>query len=157
MKGDSRRQFWAGLLSAVALGWLLGALILGFDEWVFGHRIRHSQFSLLLEFMFVVHLTFLPFMGFAAGFASAFFWHHSLERVSCERWSVPVVSLIFAPVLLLGFQSFALPFFLLPIAFVLALSPFRRGVHVGFRWWHDGYWRQFLGLSNEWQREDDER
>ena len=150
-------RFRAGFLSAVALGWLTIALLLLLDAWVFSDRIRHSQATSLITLLFVVHLTCLPFIGFVAGLVSAFFWHSTIDRTTCERWGTPVVALIFAPLLLLGIWVTPAPFVVLPIAFVCALSPFHYGINVGFRWWGEGYWRHFVGLSNEWEREEDER
>ncbi len=151
-----RGRFWTGFLGAIMIGWMTLALVFGLDAWIFGQRIRHSQAPLLMVSMLAIHLTLLPFVGFASGFTCAFFWHSFVKPLTCERWGTPVILLILAPLLLLLLTSqdfeVALPLF--AVSFALALSTFHRGIQVGFRWWRDNYWRHFLGASNDWERDE---
>ena len=144
-------RFWAGTGCAVASWWLCFALLNLFFRWTLNNTgaARLTLPLVLLQFALV------PAGGWAAGLLCAFLWHPVADRVTCERWGALVVLLLFAPLLLLGMGQLLSLLAFVALAFVCALVPFHRGINVGFRYWHEGYWRHFVGLTNEWERDDE--
>ena len=116
------------------------------------------------EFVFVpLKLMLIPASGLVAGWVCAFFWHPIADRITSERWGAFVLLLIFAPapplapLLSMGAWSWEAPLFWLIITLPFALASFHRGVHIGFRWWGEGYWRHFVGLANDYEREEQDK
>ncbi len=145
-------RFWAGTLSALAIWWVSFVLLNLFFTWILNWpgAAWLTIASVLLQFALV------PAGGFVAGMICSFLWHPIADRVTCERWGAIVVLLLFAPFLWL--ERMQLSYFIVPVivAFFCALVPFHRGINVGFRYWHEGYWRHFVGLTNEWERDENE-
>lgn len=148
-------RFWAGTLSALMGWWFCFVATNFFREWTLLHQ-NWPGFPWLTIALVLLQFAMIPAGGFAAGLVCSFLWHPVADRVTCERWGAIVVLLLFTPILLLGPTGTA--HFLLPmiLVFPFALVPFHRGANVGFRYWHEGYWRNFVGLTNEWERDENE-
>ena len=147
-------RVWMGGALAIASGWLALTLWVLLLSW--SAQVHTLYGGILLILAGALGLILLPFTGFAAGFICAFLWHPVAERVRCEQWGAVVVALFLSPLLVLTVASGLLMMIgVFVVAFPFVLVPFHRAISVGFRWWHDNYWRQFAGLSNEWERDTD--
>ena len=149
-KWKRRGRFWAGTLVALASWWLCFAILFLLFDW----SLNKSGLGLFFIASILLPLALIPAGGWAAGLICAVLWHPVADRVTCERWGALVVSLLFAPLLLLGWRDFFTVSGFVAIAFVCALVPFHRGINHGFRLWHEGYWRHFAGLANDYERDD---
>ena len=146
-------RFWWGTWSALIIWWVSLVALELIRERTF---IDPSLGALTLP-LTLLQLAQIPVGGFVSGLICSFLWHPVAKRVTCEQWGAIVVLLFFAPILLL--RPMPLSPFIVPVivAFPCALVPFHRGINVGFRYWREGRWRNFVGLANDWERDKNQR
>ena len=151
MKHCNGSLIWTGGLSGLLTGWSSVALALWFCSWI----LRFDGSFLLVPLVgLLVLLPAFPIGGFAMGMACAFFWHSVAAQEQRDEWRLGVLMVFFLPLFWLGIVG--------GIAAICLLAPltvkqFHRGLETGLTWWPRRRWRHFVGLANEWEREENER
>lgn len=156
MKTDDRNsiwRFWAGTGCAALWSWLASALIFfcsrGLADTQFAQRAAGWFVSLICLAWWLTSVFPVLFM---AGAIASFFWH-PLERIcDLKIWGAWCVVIILAPLLLIDW----LPFYLLICFAPLAILPFHSGLGRSAEWWRRRRYRHFFGLSNDWERDQNE-
>lgn len=141
-----RGRFWAGMGCAAITSWLAFACVLVAAWWLVSEFAWGGWLALALVLFsfFGIH--------FCAALVCTFFWLPVATLNKCRDWGAWTVLLILAPTLLAGF----LALLLLVLLFPFAIVPFHWGIECGQYWWTKRRWRQLLGLSNEWERDQEQ-
>ena len=90
---------------------------------------------------------------YGAAIIATFFWATVAEDVTneeCAAWGTGTLMLIFA---LIVFSTPVGILFVLFLGFVMSWF-FRRGMIFGGDFWKQRRWRKFLGLTNDYERDD---
>ncbi len=148
MKAKRRRKGLQGALGAIAGGWLaLGVLIwvsLLLDETVSSLYVKSG--GLFLGLAALLWILSLPLLGWILGMICAYFWHGVADMATQQQWGLQVLLVIFI-----------LPVFGFACAYPFVVWPFFRAIEFGNDWWPKRRHRQFFGLANDWERDEDER
>ena len=92
-------------------------------------------------------------LAYLMGLMCAFFWHQLQLSEAPIGWLVIVLILAISPALVAGdIDVFPVIF----ILFFLGIFPMRRGLEIGMKWWPKRRWRHLFGLTNDWERDEDE-
>ena len=139
-----------GVLAAMMPSWLLLLCAGGLTFWQVG--LNDSPSPWFIIYISAVWLTIFPAIAFGSGLICAFFWQPIIEGENYHKWSAWAVLSIFAPTIFgLGAGCLAMMFAYLPCLWL-----FNQGVQQGLVWWPQKRWRHFIGLRNDWEREDED-
>ncbi len=140
-------RFWAGALCAALWSWLALALVQALL------LPLHRNFDWGALVAIPLALCALLAILFGAGVFASYFWLEITDPKRCTRWGEFTVLLILAPSL--RWALWSLP--VLIFAFLLAILPFDFGRDWGEEIWERRRWRHFLGLSNDWECDENQR
>ena len=142
-----RGRFWAGAWCASLWSWLAIALC--------GGLLRMLYFGWDWGFLIAIPLAVASLVAilFGAGVFATYFWVAVADYSSDARWNEFVVLIILSPLLLLGLRGILA----LALAFLVAILPFDFGRDWGEEIWEKRRWRHLAGVTNDWEREENQR
>ena len=145
---------WKGALSTILLGWLA----FGFTLWLSAEILKSdpgpgSDYFYIPNLWIMISvvllwLSALASISFVCGAFCALFWHPFANKNHYDNSGFWLFPLVLLPAMLICGLGL--------LAFFPCLPLFYKGTDFGNSWWPKRGYRQFFGLTNDWEREEDE-